>query len=335
MPRTGRLSVFLVATVGLGFAPPHAASPTLDEAPARIEPSTTASSPSSSSLADDEVDGCESALRTATRNEHLDERPSNALFGAVGHAIASDAACKDRVGAWLATAPCNQVHGVVAAAAFASERWEASRTAELLAKRKETACLHTMLPAVQGAAAIDDGLARAVLHTTEGADVVTTDGAWMVVGTVALAARVRGQQDAARALERRIARELSTRMRAGHDATALLEAAGNAGCVVCEADVKRAMASSDVRTRGVAAGGLRFSEARGAAATTCSVLRADAEPSVRAHAAWSLGWARFDLDVRQACLRNAAEGDPSREVRNAAAQALEQLAGETGDTTGE
>lgn len=328
MQRTGRFRTIFLAAIGLVVAPAHATSRTLPEAPA------TSRAPSRVADGDET---CTSALRVASESEHLEEKPSNALFGAVGHAIAVDASCKDRIGTWLTTASCTQVYGVVAAAAVAAETWEATRTAELLTTttaRGEPSCLHAMLLAVQGASAIDEGLATAVLRTTEGRDAVTTDGAWMVVGTVGLAARVRGQPAVASTLEGRIAAELSRRMRAGRDVSALLEAAGNAGCRTCSADIGRAMTSKDARTRRIAVGALRFSETEGAAATACKVLH-DEDAGVRAHAAWSLGWARFDLDVREACLRDAAQHDSSRDVRDAAAQALEHLAGESGIATGE
>jgi len=155
----------------------------------------------------------------------------------------------------------------------------------------------------------------------------------MVLGTVLSIARRRGDVALASALEPRLSTELARRARTGADATALLEAAGNGSCGTCGDEIARAIGSKDSRIRRIAVGALRFSNEPVAVSTACRALRDDEEVTVRAHAAWSLGWSRVGLDLRAECLRDALENDPDREVRESAAQALARIVG-SADLTG-
>jgi hypothetical protein len=205
-----------------------------------------------------------------------------------------------------------------------------------LAVAGDLSCAKRTLPSVQQAANVDAKLAGAVVKATAlASDRETADAAWMVLGTVELRARLTGAQEIARSVDGRIAAELRRRTASGVDTTALLEAAGNGGCEACTADVERAMKAKDARTRRIAAGALRFSEHQGSVAEACRVLRTDADETVRAHVAWSLGWSRLDLDARVACLREAALKDTNEGVRTDAARALDNLGATDADPRGE
>jgi hypothetical protein len=146
-----------------------------------------------------------------------------------------------------------------------------------------------------------------------------------VLGSLGLSAERAGAAELARRVDRAIGADLGRRRRATEDTFALIEAAGNAGCVSCSEEIRLAVGSPRPALRRSAFGAYRFVAGPAAVAAMCVGLRTDPVASVRAHAAWALGWSRSDLEARVRCLRSAVVDDSSADVRSDAAHALDAL----------
>lgn len=251
---------------------------------------------------------------------------ANAAHGRLRNA-ADAADCRAQISARALRAPCGAGLGLVTSALFGHRATTPAEVVPHVARavreleRGDGACVQAVLPSVQYVAQVDRSLVDAVSTLRRFPSVNARSARLLTLGSLARVARRTGDRVLDDSIEATIVAELRT---SPTDDVAI-DAAGNAACERCQANLGAARASTDAWVRATAATSDRFIPGATAANRMCAAL-GDPTPRVRSEAAWALSFGASAIDARRACLTHAVRSDADLSVRLAAARSLTVLA---------
>lgn len=186
-------------------------------------------------------------------------------------------------------------------------------------------CKAAWVEAVQASPKVSRSLLEAMdLVARTAPDEETKRSAWLGLGTLGLTARQAKEWDEVSEAER-LLRSRLLRAR-GTERTTAIEAAGNAGCELCEGHLQTLARDDAATVRRSAFSALRFLSSSKAVEGMCRGLLKDASTMVREQTAWAMRWSSSQDQERIECLITSAATDPSERVKLESAQSLAVLA---------
>lgn len=186
-------------------------------------------------------------------------------------------------------------------------------------------CKATWVEAVQASPKVSRSLLKAMAWVARTApDEETKRSAWLGLGTLGLAARRAKEWDEVNEVERLLRSRLMQAR--GAERTTAIEAAGNAGCELCDGHLQALARDEAATVRRSAFSALRFLSSSKAVDGMCRGLLKDPSTMVREQTAWAMRWSSSQDQERIECLLTAAATDSSERVRLESAQSLAVLA---------